>query len=77
MTLLKELSTNMLSVLDTFFGANTDVMSNKVKEIMANPNDRERYLNALKNLKELEQSGKQGTETVTLSNEEEITLTTY
>jgi len=77
MTLLKELSTNMLSVLDTFFGADTDVMSNKVKEIMANPDDRKNYLEALKTLKELEKSGKKGTATVTLSNEEKITLTTY
>lgn len=76
MTLLKELSTNMLSVLDTFFGADTDVMSYKVKEIMANPADRKNYLEALQKLKELEQSGEQGTETVTLSNKEQITLTT-
>jgi hypothetical protein len=44
MTLIKELSTNMLSVLDTFFGSDTDLMSHKVKDIMANPEDRKSYL---------------------------------
>lgn len=76
MTLIKELSTNMLSVLDTFFGSDTDLMSHKVKDIMANPEDRKSYLKALENLKKMEETGEQGTETVTLSNKETITLTT-
>lgn len=76
MTLLKELSINMLSVLDTFFGSDTDLMSNEVKDIMANPEDRKSYLKALENLKKMEETGEHGTETITLSNKETITLTT-
>lgn len=66
----------MKSVLETFFGSDTDVMSNRVKDIMANPEDRKSYLEALERLKKLEDEGKQGTETVKLSNNEELELTT-
>lgn len=76
MTILKELSISMKSVLETFFGSDTDVMSNRVKDIMANPEDRKSYLEALERLKKLEDEGKQGTETVKLSNNEELELTT-
>ena len=76
MTIIKELSISMRNVLETFFGSDTDVMSNRVREIMANPEDRKNYLNALKRLRELEESGEQGTEKVKLSNNEELELTT-
>lgn len=76
MTIIKELSLSMRNVLETFFGTDTDVMSNKVKDIMAHPGDKENYLEALKKIKKLEEEGKQGTETITLSNNEELTLTT-
>jgi len=76
MTILKELSISMKSVLETFFGSDTDVMSNRVKDIMANPEDRKSYLEALERLRKLEDEGKQGTETVKLSNDEELELTT-
>jgi len=66
----------MKSVLETFFGSDTDVMSNRVKDIMANPEDRKSYLEALERLRKLEDEGKQGTETVKLSNDEELELTT-
>lgn len=76
MTIIKEITLSMRSVLDTFFGSDTDVMSDHVKEIMSNPNDRKSYLDALKRLKELEENGQQGKETITLSNNQKLVLTT-
>jgi len=76
MTILKELSISMSNVLETFFGSDTDVMSNQVKEIMANPEDRKSYLEALEKLRDLENEGKHGTQKVKLSNNEELELTT-
>lgn len=51
-------------------------MSNRVKDIMANPEDKKKYLDALGKLRELEDKGLHGTETVKLSNNEELELTT-
>ena len=76
MTILKELTISMGNVLETFFGSDTDVMSNQVKDIMANPEDKKNYLEALGKLRDLEKEGKHGTETVKLSNNEELELTT-
>ena len=76
MTIIKEITDSMRSVLDTFFGSDTDVMSDRVKEIMSNPNDRKNYLEALSKLKELEKNGEQGKEKITLSNNQELELTT-
>lgn len=76
MTLIKEITISMRNVLDTFFGSDTDVMSDRVKEIMSNPNDRKNYLDALSRLKELEKKGEQGKEKITLSNNQELELTT-
>ncbi len=76
MTIIKEITDSMKSVLDTFFGSDTDVMSDRVKEIMSNQNDRKNYLEALSKLKELEKNGEQGKEKITLSNNQELELTT-
>lgn len=76
MTIIKEITNSMRTVLDTFFGSDTDVMSDKVKEIMSNPSDRKNYLEALSRLKDLERDGKQGKEKITLSNNQELELTT-
>ena len=76
MTILKELSINMKNVLETFFGSDTDVMSNRVREILANPEDRKNYLEALERLRKLEDDGKHGIEKIKLSNDEDLELTT-
>jgi len=76
MTIIKEITNSMKNVLDTFFGSDTDVMSDKVKEIMSNPSDKKNYLEALSRLKQLERDGKQGKEKIILSNNQELELTT-
>lgn len=75
MTIIQEISTSMKNVLETFFGSDTDVMSNRVKHIMANPEDKKNYMNALEKLRKLEDEGKHGTEKIKLSNDEELELT--
>lgn len=76
MSILEELNIAVHHVLDVFFASDTDVMSRKVKQIMANPEDKEKYLNALKAIKEMEEKGQQGAKTITLSTAEKLTLTT-
>ncbi len=76
MSIIKELSISMKNLLETFFGSDTDVMSNRVKEIMANPDDKKNYLEALEKLRKLENAGEHGTEKVKLSNNQELELTT-
>lgn len=76
MSILEELNIAVHNVLDVFFASDTDVMSRKVKQIMANPEDKEKYLNALKAIKEMEEQGQQGAKTITLSTAEKLTLTT-
>ena len=46
MTIIQEITKSMRNVLDTFFGSDTDVMSDRVKEIMSNPDDKKNYLAA-------------------------------
>ncbi|MDB5019166.1 MAG: hypothetical protein JWQ28_293 [Pedobacter sp.] len=76
MSIIKELLISMRNVLETFFGSDTDVMSNRVREIMANPADKKKYLDALERLRKLENEGKPGVEKIKLSNNEELELTT-
>ena len=76
MTIIQEITKSMRNVLDTFFGSDTDVMSDRVKEIMSNPDDKKNYLAALKRIKELESKGEQGKTTIILSNNEKLDLTT-
>lgn len=75
MTVIRELAISMRNVLETFFGSDTEVMSSRVKDIMANPEDKKKYLDALEKLRKLEDEGKHGTEKVILSNDEELELT--
>lgn len=76
MSVLKELSWSFSSILNTFFGSDTDLMSQRVKDIMSNPSDKEKYFEALTKIKEYEKEGKPGSVTITLSDNEELTLTT-
>lgn len=57
------------SVLDSYFSSDMDVMSSEAREIFSNPEDKEKYLEAIKKLR-----GASHQETITLSNKEEITL---
>lgn len=76
MTIIKEITISMRNVLVTFFGSDTDVMSDRVKEIISNPKDKKNYLEALSRLKELKKRGEQGREKIILSNKDEFELTT-
>ena len=76
MSIFEELNIAIHNVLDAFFASDTDVMSRKVKQILANPEDKEKYLKALKEIKELEENGKHGEKTIKLSTAEELTLIT-
>jgi len=77
MSILREINISIQNVLETFFGSDTEVMSNKVKDILAHPEDRKKYLEAIEQLKIKEGNGEVGaTETIKLNNNEEITLTT-
>ena len=60
-----------VKVFHDFFSSDTEIMSKDIKKIMANPEDRKRYLNAVK---ELKIENKKRTE-VTFSNKEKMTLT--
>ena len=75
MAIFRELTISMRNVLETFFGSDTEVMSSRVKDIMANPEDKKKYLDALEKLRKLEDDGKHGTEKIKLSNDEELELT--
>ncbi|WP_316739896.1 hypothetical protein [Pedobacter aquatilis] len=76
MSIFEELNIAVHNVWDVFFASDTDVMSRKVKQILANPADKEKYLNALKEIKALEEKGEHGEKTIKLSTAEELTLTT-
>ena len=58
-------------VLNDFFNSDTEVMSQDIRKIMSNPDDKQKYLEALK---ELKIGNKKSTE-VTFSNKEKMTLT--
>jgi len=58
-------------VLNDFFNSDTEVMSQDIKNIMQNPEDRKKYLDAIKQLKV---ENKKRAE-VTFSNNEKMTLT--
>ncbi|MEX2410969.1 MAG: hypothetical protein WD607_06275 [Candidatus Paceibacterota bacterium] len=58
-------------VLNDFFNSDTEVMSKDIKKIMSNPEDKKKYLNAIKQLKV---ENKKSAE-VTFSNKEKMILT--
>lgn len=58
-------------VLNDFFNSDTEVMSQDIRKIMSNPDDKQKYLEALK---ELKIGNKKSTE-VTFSTKEKMTLT--
>ncbi|ACT95423.1 hypothetical protein [Dyadobacter fermentans] len=61
MRIYQEIWNSVLAVLESIFSSDTDVVSSEAKEIMANPKDREIYVDAVEKLK----PGK--SDTITLS----------
>lgn len=76
MNIIKKIWVAIRFVLKTFFGSGTEIMSDEVKEILANPIDKKKYLDALVKLRKLREDGKQGTVKISLSSGEDIELTT-
>ena len=69
MSILMQIQSAVRSVLDSYFSSDMDVMSTEAKEIFSNPDDRKKYLEAVKRL-----SGSSHEEKIILSTKEEITL---
>lgn len=44
-------------VLNLFFNSDSDVMSNRAKEILSNAEDRKKYLEAIEKIREFEKTG--------------------
>ncbi|MFD2200562.1 hypothetical protein [Shivajiella indica] len=61
----------LVKVFNSYLVSNTDVMSPEVKEIMANPEDRKKYLEAINTLKSKEAAEVK----IKLSTKKEMTLT--
>lgn len=68
---LKPILKEVIKVFNSYFVTNTDVMSPDVKEIMANPEDRKKYFDAINALK----SGKEEEVKIELSTKRKMTLT--
>ena len=71
MSVLKSILKEVIKVFNSYFVTNTDVMSPDVKEIMSNPEDRKKYLEAINALKSKEMEEVK----IKLSTKKEMTLT--
>lgn len=60
----------IVSTLRSFFSSDLDVMSDEVKQILANPQDAAKYMEAVEQMKD----GKQKEVTIELSNHRTLTL---
>ena len=67
---LYQISDVWRNVIKTFFSSDLELMSDEVKQILSNPEDAEKYRNALKEIKE--DSSKEVT--IELSNHDHLTL---
>jgi|GEM_PF-1882712 len=79
---IKELATEILSsymeTLSRIFNSDGELMSTEAQNILANPDDKKIYLEALEDLKKRRSNGEEMPEKkITLSSGDEITLTTY
>lgn len=70
MNVLKQIQRALNRVIEIYFNSDLDVMSSEAKEILSNPEDRRKYIEAVDRLKK--NHGLE--ETITLSNKREITL---
>lgn len=77
MSLFNYIRENVFLVFRSFFLPDMGVISEDTKRLLANPQDKEKYLDAVKELREkIEKGEKQPRKTITLSDKSEITLTT-
>jgi len=68
---IKIITQSLGNVLSSYFGSDMDVMSENAKRIFANKEDRELYIKAVEELKNNSEIKER---TITLSNQEQITL---
>ncbi len=68
MEVIKQITNAVGNVIGSFFHSDLDVMSTEARKILSNPEDKEKYIQAIKTL----QTEKEAT--ITLSNKETITL---
>lgn len=71
MEVIKLISATLGSILGSYFNSDMDVMSDEAKKIFSNKEDRQRYIDAVE---ELQKSPDKKEKTITLSNNEQITL---
>lgn len=70
MDVLSQIRQALVSILESFFGSDLDVMSPEAKRIFSNSEDKRKYIEAIEKLKNSDTNE----ETITLSNNETITL---
>ncbi|MDB5009191.1 MAG: hypothetical protein JWP45_3584 [Mucilaginibacter sp.] len=71
MEVIKLISQTLGNILGSYFNSDMDVMSDEAKRIFSNKEDRQKYIAAVEKLK---YSPDKKEETITLSNNETITL---
>lgn len=75
MSVFNHIIISVKSVVKSFFIADMDVISIDTKKILSNPDDKARYLKAIKELREQSDKGKRNVETtITLSDDSQVTL---
>ena len=70
MEVINLITQRLVDILGSLFGSDMDVMSQDAKNIFANKEDRQKYIEAVEKLR----SSDQKEETITLSNKETVTL---
>lgn len=71
MEVIKIITQSLGYILTSYFGSDMDVMSDNAKKIFSNKEDRKKYIEAVEKLKNTPDLKEQ---TITLSNNETITL---
>jgi len=71
MEVIKLISSTLGNILGSYFNSDMDVMSDEAKKIFSNKEDRQQYIDAVE---ELQRSPDKKEKTITLSNNEKITL---
>lgn len=72
---VKHIIESVTNVLSDFFSSDMGVISGDAKKLMADKDNRDIYLNGIKELREKENAGdKNPTVTITLKNQEKLTL---
>ncbi|MGJ1446792.1 hypothetical protein ACR79S_11975 [Sphingobacterium spiritivorum] len=75
MTLVKQIELTIKNVLDLLFNSESELTSPRAKEIMSNPKDREKVMEAIDKLREKRFQGDiHAEETVVLSDDKTITI---